>query len=138
MAIDIDSIATKGAANEGAWLNLKHPETDELLTYEDEKGVERNARVKVRGLESDKIKRKRIDIERTNASGSRKVITETEMGDILIRALIMEIDGFSKDGKPLNARIAEDIELFLSISNSFWEQIFEFCSERSNFLAKTG
>ena len=119
MAIDIETIGTKERANEGAWLNLKHPETNELLTYEDEKKVERNARVKVRGLESDKVRKKRIEVERRNASGSRKQITDTEMAEMLIRTLIIEIEGFAKDGKPLNARNADDVEVFLSISDSF-------------------
>ena len=134
MAIDVESISTKERANEGAWLNLKHPETDEFLTYEDDKKVERNARVKVRGLESDKVRKKRIEVERQNASGSRKQITDTEMAEMLIRTLIMEIEGFAKDGKALNARSSDDVEVFLSISYSFWEQIFDFAGERSNFL----
>lgn len=126
--MEISKLETRSAASAGAFLHLRHPVTDELL-YDEKEGKRIEVGVFVRGSESREVQERIQTIERRRM----KEKDLEQKGIAIVSALVISFQGVERDGVLLTSSEA-DIKWFLSLSDSFVQQIMDFSKERENFF----
>lgn len=125
--MDFVALNTRKAADEGAFLHLRHPVTEELLWTEEGEAVG----LMVRGTEGDRVQQKLRDIEKR-----MKNEDDAKRGLAFLSSLVFEFVNVTYEGRPLKDNDA-DKELFFRLSDSFVDQTVVFARKRASFFGKS-
>ena len=137
--VDFTQLDSRAAAENGAWLHLRHPATGELMMDGDKPCM-----VQVRGMESRSAIKAASDAVRKRKPGDTLADIEANHAKNIesASALIMAFDGVSRGPKP--ATVPDDVDWFLSLGipvgnaapeqRTFAEQVNAFAIDRANFL----
>jgi len=128
---DLDNFDTVAAASVGAWLILRHPNTDEKLV-----GENGPWRIQLLGNDSKKFKRA-ISFEHEQAAKSRKKVMSLEKRDEsginALAAITLEFENIVM-GEEIVSFSRENAIMLYTRFPWIKEQVDEFTAERSNFL----
>lgn len=124
--MDIAALNTKTGAEKGAFLHLCHPAYGTPLLDDDDKPVG----LYVRGNEAPSVQKKLKAMQRGGMAGAEQTGLE------YVCALVIDVQGLDRDGKPLSASRA-DLEWLFDQSDSFVEQVIAFARDRANFFGQT-
>lgn len=137
--MDFTEYNSRAAAENGAWLHLRHPATNELMMDGDKPCM-----VKVMGLESKSAMAamsKQLRDKKATPSTS-DLEGRHEQNAKSAKPLIMAFDNVSRGDKP--CLVPDDVDWFLSLGipvgprnpdqRTFSEQVNDFASDRANYL----
>jgi uncharacterized protein YbcI len=126
MTYDLAALDTGKSAEEGVWMELEHPATNEPL----------GMKLKVLGVDSEQYQKAlRKQQDRRLKRGMRKVKSaELENEGIeLLAQCVTEWEGFTYNKKELECNL-ENVRWFLKTYKWAKDQIDDFIGDRSNFL----
>jgi hypothetical protein len=123
--LDFSKLNTRAAADEGAFLHLRHPVTNAFLYTEKGDAVG----CMVRGTEGATVQKMVADLMK------RPKLDDVQRGLALVSSLVISFVNVQYDGRALTDSQA-DKELFFGLSESFVEQVLEFAKDRANFFGK--
>lgn len=128
--MDLSKLDLTKSSNEGAWVELKHPTTEEKLPM----------KVKVIGKDSDKFiemsekySRSNLDDLKANKTFEQRLEKSKEYADKLLINCTLEWDGIELDGKKLDCT-PENVKLVYKRFNWIREQVDAAIADRANFL----
>ncbi|WP_396190206.1 hypothetical protein [Flavobacterium sp.] len=128
--MDLGKLDLTKAANEGAWITLKHPATGEDLS----------ARIKIVGKDSTKFlqlseeyRRKTLEDMKSNKTMSQKMEAAQEQSDAILVACTLDWDGMMLDGQDL---VFNESNVKMVYQRFSWikEQVDVAIADRANFL----
>lgn len=132
MAIKLTDIRPDRWADEGAWMHLRHPSTDELI-YEGE-GKERPVRVRVRGVDAPDARRKLVEYQAAIQKG-KGLDVEAETAAFVVLLVVDWENVVDHDDAPVACTPAA-VREFLKDCDWFGQQVINFAQDRSNFFSK--
>jgi len=128
--MDLNSLDLTKNSNEGAWITLKHPASNEDLPM----------KIKVIGKDSDKFiklsedfRRSTLEDMKSNKTVEQRIQTSKEYGDTLLVACTLEWQGIELDGKKLDCT-PENIKLVYQRFGWIKEQVDSAIADRANFI----
>lgn len=130
---DIASLNTVDPAENGAFMQLRHPITDDPLFYKDEEGEEQKTGMIIRGNEAPSVQ-KYLKKANHSITRNKRGANLDKQGLGYAKVLVMKFVGCFKDGRLLDADDEADIEWFFKQSPSFVTQTLEFAEDSSNFF----
>ncbi len=122
--MDFTSLNTRAAADEGAFLHLRHPVTGDLLNTDEGESIG----LMVRGTEGAKVQKTLRDLNKR-----LKTAEDTKRGLAFVSSLVFGFVNVSYEGRALTDTDA-DKELFFGLSESFVEQVLDFAKDRASFF----
>lgn len=136
--MDISSLNTTEAANEGAWMTVQDVNGDDFM--QDGQPV----RVKVAGADSEVVKQldRRRQLEIINSRNRSNKVTEKDYDDNEAHAFnkavasTLDWENVVLDGKPLECKKA-NIEQVYKLANVIPPQIINFQNDLANFTKKS-
>ena len=128
------------AADQGAWLHLKHPNTGDLLYLDaDQLEPSKPIKIKLAGKDSTNWKAaeqadldRRLDQAQRNNKLSVKAQDVERRGLKILAAVTLEWENVMWDGKPLSCS-ASTAEQLYNARTWIREQVDEFVADRKNF-----
>ena len=142
--MDISALDTKGAAERGASLHLKHPALGHLL-YSGEGADPRTGKLVdkdkpheaccavIRGIESTTVRKAMRAQEKAALAGGDPTEELEEKGLEYVCLLVIDFTGLTDGGKPLKATDANKRKFFAQ-SDDLVLQVLDFAKERANFF----
>lgn len=128
--MDLNKLDLSKASNEGAWITLKHPASNEDLPM----------KIKVVGKDSDKFiqlseefRRSTLEDMKANKSVEQRIETSKQYGDNLLVACTLEWKGIELDGKKLDCT-QDNVKLVYQRFGWIKEQIDTAIADRANFI----
>ncbi len=128
--MDLSKLDLTKSSNEGAWVVLKHPASNEDLPM----------KIKIIGKDSDKFiklsedfRRSTLEDMKANKTVEQRIQTSKDYGDSLLIACTIEWQGIELDGKKLDCN-AENVKLVYQRFGWIKEQIDTAIADRSNFI----
>lgn len=128
--MDLGKLDLTKAANEGAWITLKHPATGEDLS----------GKIKVVGKDSTKFlqlseeyRRKTLEDMKSNKTMAQKLEASQEQSDAILVACTLDWDGMMLDGEDLPFTEA-NVKMVYQRFTWIKEQVDVAIADRANFL----
>jgi hypothetical protein len=128
--MDLNKLDLTKVSNEGVWITLKHPSSNEDLPM----------KIKVVGKDSDKFiklsedfRRSTLEDMKANKTVEQRIETSKQYGDNLLVACTLEWQGIELDGKKLDCN-AENVKLVYQRFGWIKEQIDTAIADRANFI----
>lgn len=128
--MDLNSLDLTKNSNEGAWITVKHPASNEDLPI----------KIKVIGKDSDKFiklsedfRRSTLEDMKSNKTVEQRIQTSKEYGDTLLVACTLEWQGIELDGKKLDCT-PENIKLVYQRFGWIKEQVDTAIADRTLFI----
>jgi len=128
--MDLAKLDLTKNSNEGAWITLKHPASNEDLPM----------KIKVIGKDSDKFiklsedfRRSTLEDMKSNKTVEQRIQTSKEYGDTLLVACTLEWQGIELDGKKLDCT-PENIKLVYQRFGWIKEQVDTAIADRAVFI----
>lgn len=128
--MDLNKLDLTKASNDGVWITLKHPASDENLPM----------KIKVIGKDSDKFiklsedfRRSTLEDMKANKTMEQRIETSKEYGDKLLIACTLEWQGIELDGKKLDCT-PENVKMVYQRFSWIKEQIDTAIADRANFI----
>lgn len=130
--VNVSTLNTKTPSENGAFMQLRHPVTNELITTKDGE----KAGLMVRGNEAPTVQKVLKKMNNRMGKGGAQSAREREaQGLLYARALVMSFENLEhENGHPLAADDESDVEWFFNQSNNFVTQVVEFAEDTSNFF----
>jgi len=128
--MDLAKLDLTKNSNEGAWITVKHPASNEDLPI----------KIKVIGKDSDKFiklsedfRRSTLEDMKSNKTVEQRIQTSKEYGDTLLVACTLEWQGIELDGKKLDCT-PENIKLVYQRFGWIKEQVDTAIADRAVFI----
>lgn len=128
--MDLNKLDLTKASNEGAWLTLKHPVSNDDLPM----------KIKIIGKDSDKFiklsedfRRSTLEDMKNNKTSEQRIQTAKEYGDNLLVACTIEWQGIELDGKKLDCT-ADNVKLVYQRFGWIKEQVDTAIADRALFI----
>jgi hypothetical protein len=128
--MDLSKLDLTKSSNEGAWITLKHPSSNDDLPM----------KIKVIGKDSDKFiklsedfRRSNLEDMKSNKTVEQRMQASKEYGDTLLVACTLEWQGIELDGKKLDCT-PENIKLVYQRFGWIKEQIDTAIADRTLFI----
>lgn len=128
--MDLGKLDLNKAANEGAWITLKHPATGDDLS----------GKIKVVGKDSTKFlqlseeyRRKTLDDMKSNKTMAQRMESAQEQSDAILVACTIDWEGMMLDGQDLAFNEA-NVKMVYQRFTWIKEQVDIAIADRANFL----
>lgn len=140
LGLNLATLNTRSAANEGAWLHLDHPQTGEPLYADEERS--KPCRIRLLGADSDQFKRlaNKLSSERMSKAMSRRGKLTVQMDrveedklDVLCECTVL-CENLAWGDAPVLAEDKQALRRMYQDAGWIADQVDDFMNERANFL----